>query len=130
MTRFMKESLTRALCAAFWCIPGGLWLAAPAVAGELNDSWVIALPHDGFICGNREPLAYELRRSLAMSAAFESGEYTDSLVSRAGNPGMSAKSRRRARELLAATGQPRALRYLAAHPPPHELPPIVVHPAP
>ena len=130
MTRFMKESLTRALCAALWCIPGGLWLAAPAVAGELDDSWVIALPNDGLICGNRDPLAYELRRSLALSAAFESGEYTDSLVSIAANPRRSAKSRSRARELLATTGQPRALRYLAVYPPPHELPPMVVHPAP
>jgi hypothetical protein len=106
-------------------------LAAPAVAGEPgNDSWVVALPHDGFACGAREPLAYELRRSLALSAAFASGVYTDSLVSIAANPRMSAKSRIRARELLATTGQPRAVRYLAAHPPRHELPPIVVHPAP
>lgn len=131
MTRLMKESLTRALCAALWCVPGGLWLAAPVLAAEpADESWIVALPGQGLICGMRGPLGYELRHSLALSAAFARGEYTDSLLSIAGNPRKSAESRRRARRLLARTGQPRALRYLAAHPPAHELPPIVVHPAP
>lgn len=131
MTRFTKESLTRALCAALWCIPGGLWWTATAVAREPgNDSWVVALPNDGFRCGARDPLAYELRRGLAMSAAYATGEYTDSLLSIAANPRMSDESRGRARDLLAATRQPRALRYLAAHSPAYELPPLVVHPVP
>ncbi len=131
MTRFMKESLTRALCAAMWCAPGGLWWADSAVAREpADDSWVAALPHGGLRCGTRDPLVYELRRARAFSKAFASGLYTDSLVSIASNPQTSAESRGRARELLAATRQPRALRYLATHTPAHELPPLVVHPVP
>ena len=131
MTRFMKESLTRALCAAMWCAPGALLWADSALArGPADDSWVVALPNDGFRCGARDPLLYELRRARAISAAFASGVYTDSLVSIASNPGMSEKSRERARELLASTRQPRGLRYLATRPPARELPPLVVHPVP
>ena len=131
MTRFMKESLTRALCAALWCIPGGLWSAATTMAAEPgDDSWVVALPNNGLRCGTRDPLAYELRRSMAISVAYATGEYTDSLLSIAANPRMSHESRERARDLLAATRQPRALRYLATHPPAHELPPLIVHPVP
>jgi hypothetical protein len=131
MTRFMKESLTRALCAAMWCLPCALWRADLAIAREpQDDSWVVALPNDGFRCGTGEPLLYELRRARAFYAAFASGEYTDSLVSIASNPRLSSESRGRARELLSATRQPRALRYLATHPPAHALPPLVVHPVP
>ncbi len=129
MTRFMKESLTRALCAAAWCAPGAAWWMAPIFAMATPLAGVPSVspaPPDMLVCRQGSALNW-FRGNLAWHVARQRPELVDTLIVIA-----ETEPARRdwARETLEHTRQPRALRYLAAHPPPHELPPIVVHPAP
>lgn len=127
MTPFFRQSLTRALCAAAWGVPGALWWATPMVAESHDLSWMIALPQYGFICGNvgRDT---GFHRSHALRSAVARGEYADSLLSIASNPVWEADSREWARERLAAMGDPRAPRRPDAPLPAIELPPLIISP--
>lgn len=128
MTPFFRQSLTRALCAAAWCVPGALWWATPMVGAQSTDhSWTVSLPGRGFICGN----AFRdtgFRRALALKSAVARGEYADSLFSIAINPRMEVDSREQARQRLAAMGDPRAPRRRPSSQPVFDLPPLIVSP--
>jgi len=129
MTRFMEESLTRALCAAAWCVPGAAWWMAPvfAAATPLGTIPSVSPPPPGWLtCASGEP-SVRFRGNLAWHMARQRPELVDTLIVIAENE---PAQRRWARLTLEHTRQPRALRYLATHPPAHELPPLVVHPAP
>ena len=129
MTRFMKESLTRALCAAAWCAPGAAWWVAPvfAAAAPLDGLPYASPPPPGtFLCAQASAVE-RFRGNLAWHLARQHPELTDTLIVIAENE---PAKRDWARETLEHTRQPRALRYLATHPPAHELAPLVVHPVP
>lgn len=129
MTRFMKESLTRALCAAAWCAPGAAWWMAPVLAAATplrTIPYVSPAPPGTLLCGNSDAI-FTFGRNLAWHMARQRPELANSLIAIAETD---PARRDWARETLGHTRQPRALRYLAAHPPAYELPPLVVHPVP
>ena len=127
MTPFFRQSLTRALCAAAWGLPGALWWATPMVADSRDPSWKMSLPGRGGICGNaaRENA---LRRSFSIRFAMARGEYADSLLSIAHNPLKLAEHRDWARVRLAELKDPRAPRRPDASLPAFELPPLIISP--
>jgi hypothetical protein len=129
MTRFMKESLTRALCAAAWCAPGAAWWMAPvlAAATPLGPIPSVSPPPPGEVLCASGDASLRFAGNLAWHMARQRPELVDTLIAIAETE---PAQRRWARETLEHTRQPRALRYLAAHRPAHELPRIVVHPAP
>ncbi len=129
MTRFMKESLTRAVCAAMWCAPGAAWWMAPVFAAATplrTIPYVSPAPPGTLLCPHSSAI-YILGRNLDWHMARQRPELVDTLIIIADTePG----KRDWARETLEHTRQPRALRYLATHRPVQELPPLVVHPVP
>ena len=124
MTPFFKQSLTRALCAAAWGLPGALLWAAPLLASVVpvrpDPEMLIGTES---ICPPRPTVAGTVRSHMWLSTPAG----TDSLITladRSGSPDVRAVARR----LLSYTRGERGRRWLAENPPIIELPPLVISP--